>query len=374
MDDVNKKDNSESKGTMSEQHITLENSNRCGLITLDRPEALNALSLDMINPIKPNYKKWAKDPHIYGVVMQSAHDRAFCAGADVRYILWALEHDKSLIQQYFKAEYETDWAVCSFFKPTVPLINGYVMGGGIGLSVYGTHFIMAEKAVFAMPEINLGLFPDVGMSYLLSRLPNHLGTYLALTGHSLSPSECYALEIASHTVRSSDFPKIRNAMHEADPIDTILDELHQDFGLPAIDQHIPFIKRAFDTDSIEGIFAKLQEEGEASNSSHKEWATSILKELQKKSPLSLKITLRLLQKAKTFQNLKEALNLDYNLMCHFIESSDFKEGIKSTLIDKSYSPTWQHKSIEDVSDHLIDGYFTFSSPKALDFIDYNIRT
>lgn len=353
--------------------ILFENTNRAGVITLDRPAALNALSLNMIEPIVPHYKKWAQDPHIYGIVMQSTTERAFCAGADVRQVVHAMADDPKIIETYFRTEYETNWAIFSFFKPTVPLIDGIVMGGGVGLSAYGTHCIMAENTRFAMPEVGIGLFPDVGMNYVLSRLPHSIGVYLALTGREITASDCYFLEIASQTVRRDKFPQIYAAMIESDPIDTVLKDLHEDFGPSEIAQYTSVIDRIFSGESVEEIFAKLREEIQNTSSAYRGWAKTIVQDMRSKSPLSLKVTLRLLQEGRKQESLKGSLELDYHLVRRFADDSDFKEGVRATLIDKDYRPKWKHKSIEDVSDTLVDDYFEGSGKATLNFIDYGIR-
>lgn len=359
---------------ISAEHIIFENANRSGIITLNRPKARNALTLEMLEPIKEHFKNWAKDPHIYGVVIESTQDTAFCAGGDIRQIRDKLMQTTEEALHYFKTEYETNGSLNGFLKPTIPLIDGIVMGGGIGLSAYGTHMIMAENTRFAMPEVSIGLFPDVGTNFLLSRLPAYVGFYLALTGRSITAADCFAYDIASHTVLRRDFPLIRAAMIEADPIDTILAPLQQDFGPSELKALEPVIEKIFSAPRVEDIYVKLEEEMGNTNSQYRSWAKETLGDMRQKSPLSLKVTLRLLQEGKNCETLNQSLEMDYNLMTRFLDESDFAEGVRALLIDKDNSPNWKHKSIEDVSDTLIDSYFSSHEHNILNFVEYNAIT
>lgn len=353
-------------------HVKTEKVNRCGVITLDRPEALNALSSDMIEKIDQLYIDCLPDPHIYGMVIESSSAKAFCAGADVRSMVKLLPDGADEIRKCFQIEFQHNWNLEQFNKPNIALIDGVVMGGGVGLSLYGTHRVMGSKTKFAMPEVNIGLFPDVGATYFLSRLQGGTGLYLALTGSSITASDCLYLGIASHTIPSEKFPEIKEAMIEAEPIDPVLDGLQTDFGVSELAGLQEVIDRTFTGNSLEDVFANLEKEADDGWSKHSDWARDMSESLQTKCPLSLKIAFRQIKEAKEFTSLKQALEMDMRIVSRMVENENFKEGVQAVLIDKDRAPVWQPETYRDVTDEMVDVFFAPSENEPF-FTDLDIK-
>ncbi len=338
-------------------HVKTEKVNRCGLITLDRSEALNALTSDMIDKIDQLYIDCLPDPHIYGMVVESTSEKAFCAGADVRSMIRLLPDGVDEIRKCFQKEFQHNWTLEQFNKPNISLIDGVVMGGGVGISLYGTHRVMGKNTKFAMPEVNIGLFPDVGATYFLSRLPEGIGLYLALTGNTITASDCLYLGIASHTISAEKFPEIREAMIEAEPIDAILDKIQEDFGPSELSGLQETIGRTFTGDSLEDVFSNLEKEADDGWSKHSDWARDISESLREKCPLSLKIAFRQIKEARKFTSLKQALEMDMRIATRMVENENFKEGVQAVLIDKNGAPVWHPATYEEVSDELVETFF-----------------
>ncbi|MGH1350286.1 MAG: enoyl-CoA hydratase/isomerase family protein [Methyloligellaceae bacterium] len=346
---------------MSEQdagsHVKVEKVDRCGFVTLSRPEAFNALTLDMVEQIETFYQTCLNDPHIYGLVVESGSDQAFCAGADVRGLLTMLPDNADDVLKYFHAEFQHNWTLQLYNKPNIPLIDGVVMGGGAGISVYGTHCIMGENAKFAMPEVNIGFIPDIGSSYYLSRLKGAMGLYLALTGMTIGAADCLYLGIATHTISSDKYSQIKDAMIDAQPIDQVLEKLQDDYGRSELAGLQEAVDRIFTGDSLEQVFKKLQDEADDGWSDHSDWARSTEELLRTKCPLSLKIAFKQFQMAAGYSSLKEALVTDMRIISRIISEPDFAEGIRAVLIDRTNDPKWKHAAVEDVKDVEVDEFF-----------------
>ncbi|MEO0730664.1 MAG: enoyl-CoA hydratase/isomerase family protein, partial [Pseudomonadota bacterium] len=216
---------------MSDQDVRVDTRNAAAQITLTRPRALNALTDAMRAEISDALSGFARDPIIYALVIKSDCDRAFCAGGDVRELVELARTDVAAAHASFGREYLMDWRLECFPKPTVSLINGFVAGSGVGLTAFGTHRVAGEDYAFAMPETAIGLFPDVGVSHALARLPHEIGTYLALTGVTIGRGDAIKLDLATHAIRSEDFATIEAALSEARPVDAVLHELaEKDFA------------------------------------------------------------------------------------------------------------------------------------------------
>lgn len=337
-------------------HVTdviCEQRDRCGLITLNRPNALNALTYDMIGEIERSYITWARDPHIYGVVLQSGSPRAFCSGGDIRALYeWKMRGEIDTVLSLYGLEYQHNWSLYRFVKPNVSLLNGIVMGGGVGLCLYGTHRVATGRLRLAMPEVGIGFFPDVGATWFLSRLPGQIGTYLALTGRAIGLADAFALELVTHCVRAEDFDTIRAAMAEAEPVDPMLEALHHDPGEGELVRLRPVIDRAFSAPRVEDILARLDaEEGEWAD-----WARATAGEMRSKSPLGLKVALRQMRIGGDL-GLEQALKLEYRLAHRFITGDEFYEGIRAAIIDKDHTPRWPSRSLEAVSDAEVEALF-----------------
>ena len=336
--------------------ITFEEHDRAGVVTLDRPDRLNALSREMFEALSAHYERWARAPHIYGVVMQSSHPTVFCSGGDLK-VLNELNQQggTETIREFYRAAYSHVWALERFIRPNVPLINGLVYGGGIGITLLGTHCVAAEGYRFAMPQVGIGFLPDIGGTYFLPRLMGWMGLYLALTGASIGPADAHRMRLVSHYIPSAQFGVIKDALADNHPIDRLLDGLHRDPGPGELVHHTPAINRAFSAHSVEEILVRLDaEEGKA-----EAWAKETAAELRKKSPTSLKIAFKQMQVGKSL-TLAEALQLEFRLASHLVGTHDFRGGIDARIAGKGRAPQWQPATLEDVDDAEIDRMFSTS--------------
>lgn len=333
--------------------IHFEKANRCGVITFDRRGALNALTYDMIAALERHYHEWAADPDIYAVVLQSASGRAFCSGGDIRalYDWWRAGKIDTILKLY-GTEYQHNWTLDRFLKPHVALMDGIVMGGGVGVSVYGTHRVAGENYEFAMPEVGIGFFPDCGATWLLSRLKGKAGLYLALTGRSLGPADAYYLGLVTHCIDASHYKAIRDALSEAEPVDPLLDDLHAVRGESELARLQPAIDRLFTAGSVEQVLGQL----EAETGEFATWAGAAAEEIRAKSPTSLKVAFEQMKRGPEM-SLDEALRLEFAIARRFMEGGEFFEGIRALIIDKDQKPQWSPAALEDVSDAMIEAYF-----------------
>lgn len=323
------------------------------LITFNRPRALNALTRAMRLAMLEAFPKFARDPMVYAVVQRSSVARSFSAGADVREIIGLAKTDPAEARKTFREEYMLDWQIECFSKPTVSLINGMVMGGGVGVSAFGTHRVAGVSYRWAMPETKLGLFPDVGAAFTLSRMPDWIGMYLGLTGREIGRADAYALGLATHCIDASAFDAIAAGLADVWPVDPILDERHVDPGEPALKPYRATIAKCFSAATVEAIVERL----ERVEDDTREWAGTVVQELRMRSPLSLKVTHRHIRNAAAL-DIRQTLMADYRLACRFLESHDFHEGARALLIDKDGAPKWAPARIEDVTPAMLDDYFT----------------
>ncbi len=322
------------------------------LITLDRPRALNALTHAMRSDFGKALTRASRDPNIYCVAVQSTSPKAFSAGSDVREIVTAAARDMAEARAMFAEEYARNWHCECFSKPTVSLIGGMVMGGGAGISLYGTHRVAAQGYRFAMPETAIGLFPDVGTCHVFARLPGHVGAYLGLTGRMIGRADAYALGLATHCIDAGQFAAIKSLLADAEPVDPVLDDRHIDPGEGELERHRETIAHCFAAASVEDILARLS----VVSGSAQTWAQGVIADLRARSPLSLKITLRHIRDAKAL-DLRETLQRDYRIASHCLDGGDFFEGARAVLIDKDGAPRWQPPRLEDVTPAMVERYF-----------------
>jgi enoyl-CoA hydratase len=339
-------------GTSQDAAIRTDLEGAAGIVTLNRPRALNALTTAMRAEIAAAFAAWARDPQVYAAVIVSATDRAFCAGGDVREMVEWGKARPADARRSLAAEYSLNWQLDCFTKPTVSLIDGVVMGSGVGITLYGTHRVAGERYRFAMPETGIGLFPDDGVSWAFARMPDQIGVYLALTGRAIGRADAYRLGLVTHCLPAARFAEVRAAISDADPVDPVLDNRHQDPGLGEIDALRPAIARCFGKQSVEAITAAL----EAEHGESETWAKGALADLQRCSPTSLKVTLRHVRTVRG-ADLSATLKQDFRLASRCMQGHDFYEGVRAGLIDRDQAPKWQPDSLEQVSDATVDAYF-----------------
>ena len=329
--------------------VVFEISGQLGLITLNRPEALNALTLGMCHAMEAKLREWRDDSEVKAVVITGA-GRAFCAGGDIRAL-----YDRGLAKDaypynFYRDEYRLNALIKDYNKPYIALLNGIVMGGGVGVSVHGSHRIVSENLRFAMPETGIGLFPDVGGSYFLSRCPGELGVFLALTGTRISAADALYCGIATHYVPAASFPALQSALANTRNMDDAIREYAEPPpGEPELAQHRAHIDRIFAHDRLETIITALEEEGN-------EWAAQIRATILGKSPVSSKVALRQLREGAQL-DFHACMKMEYRLASRFIEGRDFYEGVRATVIDKDGAPKWPSGNLSRVSEAEVAAYF-----------------
>lgn len=345
---------------MPQSEILFEVKDGLGLITLNRPKALNALTHGMILELEKVLPGWEKDPAIKAVVLRGAGDRAFCAGGDVTGLYREMRDNPSgtLRRDFFRDEYIVNRRIYRYAKPWISLIDGIDMGGGVGLSVHGSHSVASEKFLFAMPETTIGLFPDVGGGYFLSRLQGALGTFLALTSHRLKAADALWAGIVDAHVPSGRLNELQAALAAADlagpdanrKVDQVIARFAADPGPPTLPAMMADIDRCFSADSVAEIEAKLKKHPG-------EWASKQLAALMKLSPLSMAITLEQLKRCAN-RSFEDTMTIEYRMAQHAMRPDhDFFEGVRALLIDKDQKPKWNPPAIEGVTRDLVDAHF-----------------
>lgn len=341
--------------------IEIGHEGSAGLITLKRVKALNALTADMRRQIAEAMPEFARDPNIYAVVLRSESPRAFSSGSDVREVHALAARSMQSARETFAEEYAMNWLLECFSKPTISLINGMVMGGGVGISGFNTHKVAGENYSWGMPETLIGFFPDIGVAHALSRL-GPMGQYLGLTGRSIGRADALKLGLATHCIDSRHFDEIVTSLAGAYPVDPHLDGLHTDPGEGALVPYEDIIASAFAAPAVEDIISRL----DAVQGDRRSWAQEVIADLLERSPVSLKVTHRYLKEASEL-TIREALMADYRLACRFLEGHDFKEGVRAALIDKDRSPAWIPGRLDQVTSDSVDAYFA-PLPKSEAFV------
>jgi enoyl-CoA hydratase/carnithine racemase len=329
-------------------------------MTLNRPKALNALTHGMILEMEKVLPRWENDPAVKAVVLRGAGDRAFCAGGDVTGLYREMRDNPSgtLRRDFFRDEYIVNRRIYRFAKPWISLIDGIDMGGGVGLSVHGSHSVASEKFLFAMPETTIGLFPDVGGGYFLSRLRGALGTFLALTSHRLKAADALCVGIVDAYVPSAAMNDLQAALGAADlsgpdanrKVDAVIARFEGDAGMPTLPAMMHDIDRCFSAESLPEIVAKLKKHGG-------EWAEKQLASLMKLSPISMAITLEQLKRCAN-RSFEDSMTIEYRMAQYCMRPDhDFFEGVRALLIDKDQKPKWNPPTIEGVTAAMVEAHF-----------------
>ena len=327
--------------------VTARRQGRIGRITLNRPKALNALDLAMVQAVHQALDDWRDDPSIHAVVIEGAGGRAFCAGGDIRFVRdLSLAADHAGIEAFFTAEYAMNLAIARFPKPYVSLIDGICMGGGIGLSIHGTARVATEAAMFAMPETGIGLFPDVGASYALPRLRPGCGMYMALTGARLGGADALWAGVATHFVSRETLAELADEIAEEGV--AVLGSATvstTDALLPYAAAHL----RAFEADSVAGVVAVLAEDGS-------DWADEALQAIHAASPSSIMWSFELLRRGAG-RTLEDCLQAELALTRHATRHPDFLEGVRAMVVDKDRTPRWSPSTLAAVDQEAVAAMF-----------------
>ncbi|MCW2237074.1 enoyl-CoA hydratase/isomerase family protein [Azospirillum canadense] len=345
--------------------ILFERRGSIGLVTLNRPKALNALTLGMIRLFDPQLRAWAADPAIKAVVIQGAGEKAFCAGGDVVSLYEAGKAvregrgDGAGIRAFFSEEYVLNRLIKNLPKPYVALIDGISMGGGVGLSEHGTHRVVTERTMFAMPETGIGLYPDVGGTYFLPRLPGEVGTWLGLTGDRLKATDMLAVNAADAFVPSAKLEALVAALADGVPAGEVIARHAESAGEPPVTSNREAIDRCYAHDTVEAIVAALEAEGT-------EWATGQLATLKRVSPTSLKVTLEAIRRGGRL-DFDGCMVQELRLSLAFLAGHDFYEGIRAALVDKDRNPRWNPASLAEVADADVERHFAVPAGGDLTF-------
>ena len=332
-----------------------------GRILLNRPKALNTLTLGMCEVLLTQLQAWKSDPEVKAVLISGAGEKAFCAGGDVVRLYEDHKAGGSLAREFWRTEYRCNAAIKHFGKPYVALMDGFVMGGGVGVSVHGSHRVVTERTTFAMPETFIGLFPDVGGSYFLPRLPGATGMYLGLTGYRLKGPDCVALGIARALVPHDRLETLEAALSDADDVGAAITH----FAEPAKDAPIlrdrAAIDRHFNHGSIEAICGSLESDAG-------DWAAAQLVALRKYSPLALKITFRQIRNGANL-SFDDCMRMEWRLASRFAQGHDFYEGVRALLVDKDNAPRWRPATLAAASEAEVESYFAPLTGDELDLAD-----
>jgi enoyl-CoA hydratase/carnithine racemase len=345
---------------MSAPEILCDIRNHVAFITLNRPAALNALSFDMIALLHDLLTRCAKDADVHAVLLRGAGEKAFCAGGDIRALYESYQRSESLHHGFFAAEYPLDYFLHRFPKPYIALLDGITMGGGMGLAQGSRHRIVGERTRMAMPEVGIGLFPDVGGSYFLSRLPGALGTYLALTGVPIRAADSVYAGLADAYLTPASVTALEGKLatvvwtedHEADLRNLVTTLASEPPPAPlrslrtAIDVH-------FALPTVAAIFASLERETSAPYAA---WAEQTVKLMRGRSPTMLAVTLQQLQRGKSL-DLAGCFRMELGMVQQCFEQGDFLEGVRALIIDKDNAPRWNPSHLDDVTSASVEAFF-----------------
>ena len=340
-----------------EAEVLFERRGALGLITLNRPKALNALTQGMCVAMKAQLDEWAKDDAFKSVAIRGNGDRAFCAGGDIRALYESGKAKTPYALQFYRDEYILNATIKRYPKPYIALIHGIDMGGGVGVSVNGSHRIAGESMVFAMPETGIGLFPDVGGSYFLPRCPGQLGMFLGLTGARLKTTDSLYAGIATDFVPMAHWEMLLAALADGTAPDTAIAGLKDSVPDTFLAEHRDAIDRTFGQGSVEDILAALDAE-------HTDWAQDTANTIRAKSPTSLKIAFRQIREGKSL-SFDECMKMEYRMVNRIVAGHDFYEGVRAVIIDKDNAPKWQPAALSGVSDRDVDAYFAPLGEKEL---------
>jgi enoyl-CoA hydratase len=341
---------------MADPKILFERRGGAGLVTLNRPNALNAVTLGMVRALARQLADWARDPAVTRVVVTAAGGRAFSAGGDIRelYNLGKAGRYPEMLP-FWREEYTLNAQIKRYPKPYVSLIDGIVMGGGVGLSVHGSHRVAGDKFLFAMPEVSIGFFPDVGATWFLPRLPGELGTYCALTGERLAAADAVTATVATHRVASARWGELADALCGAVPVDAVLAAFAEPCEGGTVAAQRPAIDRLFKADRVEDILAALDREALAEGPAAP-FADRSAAAIRTKSPTSLKLALAQVRAGRDL-SFDACMKTEFRIVSRIIHGHDFYEGVRAVIVDKDNAPRWQPSKLDEVGKADVERHF-----------------
>jgi enoyl-CoA hydratase len=333
--------------------VVCEKRGEAGLITLNRPKALNALNLAMVREMRRALDSWENDPAVTRIVVQGAGEKAFCAGGDIRQLtedLKAGRREEALA--FWREEYQLNIRIKRYPKPYISLIDGIVMGGGVGVSLHGSYRVAGERYLFAMPEVGIGFFPDVGATYALPRLPGETGMYLALTGERVKRADAVMLGLATHAVASGSIPGLREALIAGEPVDEALSRVAVDPGPAPLEAHRAVIDACFSGETVAAILQRLEKAaGQGSD-----FAAKTAAGMRTKSPTSINLAFEQVRRGASL-DFEEAMKVEFRIVSRIGDGHDFYEGVRAVIIDKDNRPRWQPDALEALDPVVIERHF-----------------
>ena len=342
--------------------VLTEVRNHIGHLTLNRPAGLNALTLDMVRSLSHHLQAWADDPQVYAVVLRGAGEKAFCAGGDIRSLYDSFKAGDSLHEDFFVEEYALDLAIHHYRKPVLALMDGFVLGGGMGLVQGADLRVVTERSRLAMPEVAIGYFPDVGGSYFLSRIPGELGVYLGVTGVQIRAADALYCGLADWCIDSAKLAELDQKLDHLQWQDSPLKDLQGVLAKLAVQQLPdaplaalrPVIDHFFALPDVPSMVEQLQQVTVAD--SH-EWALSTAALMQTRSPLAMAVTLQMLRRGRRL-SLEQCFALELHLDRQWFERGDLIEGVRALIIDKDKTPHWNPATIHELDASHVESFFS----------------
>ena len=338
---------------MESPDILFERHGVAGIVTLNRPQALNAVTHEIVSALARQLRSWADDAVVTRVIVRAAGERAFSAGGDIRALYEQGRAGRQLeMLTFWRDEYPLNAYIKRYPKPYVALIDGIVMGGGVGVSVHGSHRVAGDRFSFAMPEVGIGFFPDVGATWFLPRTPGELGTWCALTGDRLRTADAVTAGIATHHVRSDRFGDLIDALYGNVSVDATLAAFAEPPGDAPMNAQRATIDRLFAGDRVENILQRL----DAETGADREWAAGAAATIRTKSPLSLKIALAQVRRGKDW-SFEDCMAHEFRIVSRIVYGQDFYEGVRAVIVDKDNAPRWKPATLADVAETEVERHF-----------------
>ena len=328
------------------QDIIIRIEGKAGRITLNRPDSLNALTYQMVLDIETALLKWREDDAVHLVMIDATGEKAFCAGGDVQKLYdTGVAGDYHYMRKFWADEYRLNAMIANYPKPYVAFMDGIVMGGGVGISAHGSHRIVTERTMLAMPECAIGLVPDVGGSYLLAKAPEHVGEYMGMTGARLNGADAIYAGFGDSLVAVEKLEALKAALVSEGDVD-VIGEHSQTAKDSALEENASLIENYFAADSAIEIVEKL----EAISS---DWAAKQAKLMRRACPLSVACSLQMTRQARSFESVEQALEYEYRFTYRSMIEGDVLEGVRALIVDKDRNPQWKVKLLEEVTDEMV---------------------
>lgn len=333
------------------EELLIRREGKAGIISLNRPKAIHALTLGMCQAMSAQLTQWASDTKVKVVIIDHAEGRGFCSGGDINLLRQsALGDGGAAGRQFFYDEYRLNHQLFAYEKPVVAFMDGITMGGGVGISLPARYRVATEHTRFAMPETGIGLFPDVGGGWFLSRLDGRMGQFLALTGARLDGSECLWAGLATHYLPSEALSEAKQRIAAGHEVGGVLAALAVTPPEPKIAANDAAIRKHFASDTLEEILASLE-------SDDSEWAARELATLRTKSPQACKVALRQLAESATLDTFAQNMAMEYRIGARVLTLPDFAEGVRAVIVDKDHAPKWKPAAPEGVTQDMLEAIF-----------------